>query len=124
MVAELAEAENDPAAQLAALAGFDRRLFEHDGDLIILMRDGGRSVPELSAAYHEGRARGARVRERVFSSWPASAFRNEMNAERAVDASMAICNIDVFRVLTGERGWEADRVERWWHETLVRLLLR
>jgi hypothetical protein len=26
-------------------------------------------------------------------------------------------------VLTEERGWEADRAEQWWHDSLVRLLL-
>ncbi len=123
MMAALAEAVGDPSAQLAALAAFDRRLFENDGDLIMLMREAGRSVPELAAGYREGRARGVRVRKRVFSAWPAHAFRDGMSAALAVDSSMAICNIDVFRVLTGERGWGAEQVERWWHESLVRLLL-
>jgi hypothetical protein len=34
-----------------------------------------------------------------------------------------MCNVDVYRVLTEERGWDADRVEQWWHDSLVRLLL-
>ncbi len=31
---------------------------------------------------------------------------------------------DVYRVLTEERGWTPEQVERWWDESLARLLLR
>jgi len=57
----------------------DRRLFERAGDVFSLLRDAGRSEPDLHAAY---------------------------------------------RVLTEERGWTPEQVERWWDESLARLLLR
>lgn len=121
--AELHRVHDDPAAQLAALVASDRRLFEHGGDVIALMRDAGPAVPELHTAYREGRARGDRLRQSVFSRWPTAAWRECVDVESAVDSYAALCNIDVYRVLTHERGWPADRVERWWYGSLVRLLL-
>lgn len=43
--------------------------------------------------------------------------------DQAVDIYAALCNIDVYRVLTEERGWSPDRVERWLHQTWCQLLL-
>ena len=59
----------------------------------------------------------------MFSTWPKKVFRKGVTADSARDTYAALCNVDVYRVLTEERGWDADRVEQWWHESLVRLLL-
>lgn len=50
VMTELKTAEGDPAGQLAALVGYDRRLFEGSGDVLLLLRDAGRAEPELAAA--------------------------------------------------------------------------
>ena len=122
--AELKAAAGDPARELAALVGFDRRLFERGGDIIALLHDAGRSEPALQSAYEEGRSRGERVRSRVFANWPARAYRKGQDAETAADTFAALCNIDVYRVLSLERGWSPERIERWWLDSLSRLLLR
>lgn len=122
--AGLAAAAGDPAGQLAAMAGFDRRLFERGGDVLGLLRDAGRSEPDLAAAYREGRAQADRVRRRILGSWPRHAFREGMNSQLAADTYAALCNIDVYRVLAEERGWSAEQIERWWLDSLVRLILR
>ena len=122
--AEMEAGGGDPERELAALVAFERRLFERGGDVIALLSDGGRSEPELRAAYEEGRARGDRVRRRVFNSWPDEAYREGMDAQVAADTFAALCNVDVFLLLRDERGWSADRIELWWHDSLVRLLLR
>ncbi|MGW3569315.1 hypothetical protein ACWDSL_36585 [Streptomyces sp. NPDC000941] len=59
----------------------------------------------------------------MFSSWPAGVLRRGLDVRSAVDVYAALCNIDVYTVLTTERGWSPDRVERWWGEALVRELL-
>lgn len=41
----------------------------------------------------------------------------------ARDTFGALCNVDVYLVLTRVRGWSADRVEEWWTDSLCRLLL-
>jgi hypothetical protein len=125
LFAELeAAGDDDPVRQLAAMVGFDRRLFERGGDVIALLRDAGGSEPKLRAAYQEGRGRGDGLRQRVFSAWSSATFREGVTAQSAADAFAALCNVDVYRVLSEERGWSPDEIESWWHESLVRLLLR
>ncbi|WFF00194.1 hypothetical protein [Micromonospora sp. WMMD964] len=122
-LAELEEAENDPVRQLAAMAGYDRRLFERAGDIIALVREAGRTEPALANVYRDGRQRGDETRIQVFSSWPGGVLRQGLDIRSAVDIYAAICNIDVYTTLTGERGWQPDHVERWWAEALARELL-
>ncbi|MFP5020485.1 TetR/AcrR family transcriptional regulator [Pseudonocardia phyllosphaerae] len=121
--AELSTAEGDPAAQLAAMIGFDRRLYEHGGGVLAALRDAGRSEPDLAAAYESARAHADHVRHAVLATWPRGALRAGLDQNQAVDTYAALCNIDVYRVLTGERGWSPDRVEAWLHQTLCQLLL-
>jgi len=118
------EAADDPAAQLAVLVGFDRRLFELGGDVIALLHDAGRSEPDLHAAYQHGRAHADATRQQVFATWPPDAFRPGVDARSAADTFAALCNIDVYRVLTEERDWSPDQIEEWWQNSLERLLLR
>lgn len=122
MLAEL-ETTTDPARALAAMAGYDRRLFERAGDVIALAREAGRTEPELAAAYRDGRRRGDETRRQVFASWPAGTLRADLDLPAAVDVYAALCNIDVYATLTAERGWSPERVERWWAEALPRELL-
>jgi TetR/AcrR family transcriptional regulator, regulator of cefoperazone and chloramphenicol sensitivity len=123
MLAELDGGEADPTRQLAAMAAYDRRLFERAGDVITLVRDAGRTEPEFATAYREGRLRGDETRVQVFSSWPAGVLRPGLDVQSAVDVYAALCNIDVYTTLTTERAWPPDRVERWWGEALARELL-
>ncbi|MFI0977382.1 TetR/AcrR family transcriptional regulator [Streptomyces sp. NPDC021093] len=123
MLTELETAAADPAGQLAAMAGYDRRLFERAGDVILLMREAGRTEPELATAYRGGRERGDETRVQVFSSWPAGTLRHDLDLRSAVDVYAAVCNIDVYTTLTGERGWQPARIEQWWGQALVRELL-
>ncbi|MFJ5224969.1 TetR/AcrR family transcriptional regulator [Streptomyces sp. NPDC088400] len=123
MLAELEAAAADPRRQLRAMAGYDRRLFERAGDVITLIREAGRSEPELATAYRDGRERGDETRVQVFASWPAGTLRPGLDLPTAVDIYAAICTIDVYTTLTTERGWLPGRVEEWWGQTLVRELL-
>lgn len=123
LVAELESPATDPARQLAAMAGYDRRLYERAGDIITLVREAGRSERELATLYRDSRVRGDQTRVQVFSSWPAGILRPDLDVPSAVDVYAALCNIDVYTVLTGERGWSPDRVEQWWCRALARELL-
>jgi AcrR family transcriptional regulator len=79
--AELAEfeaAEGDPPRQLAAMAAYDRRLFERSGDLIAMVRDAGRTEPELAADYRDARGRADAFRTEVFASWPHGALTTDV----------------------------------------------
>ncbi|MEU4768741.1 helix-turn-helix domain-containing protein [Actinosynnema sp. NPDC023794] len=122
-LAVLEDASAGPARQLAAMAAYDRRLFERSGDVIALVREAGRTEPALAAAYEEGRRGGDDTRAQVFSSWPDGTLRSGVDVRSAVDVYAALCNIDVYTTLTVERAWRPDRVERWWGEALARELL-
>lgn len=117
------EATTDPQRHLAAMAGYDRRLFERAGDLIALVREAGRTEPELADLYREARQGADHTRVQVFSSWPGGTLRAGLDIPTAVDIYAALCNVDVYTTLTTERSWSPDRVERWWAETLARDLL-
>lgn len=121
MLAELEDAAGDPPRQLAAMAGYDRRLFERAADVIALVREAARTEPDLATTYTDARRRADDTRIQVFTSWPEGTLREDLTT--SVDIYAALCTIDVFTTLTTERGWSPDRVETWWATTLSRELL-
>lgn len=121
MLAELEAAAGDPPRQLAAMAGYDRRLFERAADVIALVREAARTEPDLATTYTDARRRADDTRIQVFNSWPEGTLREDLTT--SVDIYAALCTIDVFTTLTTERGWSPDRVETWWATTLSRELL-
>lgn len=120
---ELAAAVGDPAAQLAALLRFERRLFENAGDALRVIIEGQRSEPALQAAYAEGRGRGERTRRDVFATWPPAAFRPGMTMDRALDLVAITVSIQTYYIATRERGWTPDQTEQWWIDTLSSAIL-
>lgn len=119
--AELAAGAGDPRAQLHALVGFDRRLFETAGDVLRIIVEGRRQHAALDDAYRIGRGRGDAVRREVYGAWPAEVWRSGMDLEQALDIAAATCSIDTFDVLRHERNWLQDRIESWWFATLSEL---
>ncbi|MGD0064642.1 MAG: hypothetical protein ABSB76_14510 [Streptosporangiaceae bacterium] len=41
----------------------------------------------------------------------------------AADTYAALSDIDVYRILAEERGRSPERIERWWLDALIRLIL-
>ncbi|WP_326692452.1 MULTISPECIES: helix-turn-helix domain-containing protein [unclassified Streptomyces] len=117
------EGSADPERQLLAMAAYDRRLFERSGDLIALIREAGRTEPDLATFYEAARRKADGTRARVFSSWPDGTLAEGLDLPTAVDIYAALCSVDVYTTLTQERGWGPERVERWWTRTLARELL-
>ncbi|TDC45207.1 TetR family transcriptional regulator [Actinomadura sp. KC345] len=120
---ELEDPAAGPADQLGAMAAFDRRLYERAGDIIALIRDAGRSEPELAAIYTNGRKAADQNRREVFGSWPHGSLRDGLDLETAIDIYAAMCNIDTYDTFVNERRWTPDRIERWWRKALPRELL-
>ena len=85
--------------------------------------EGRRDEPDLAAAYRDGRARGEHTRRQVFATWPRSAWHPGVGVQRGLDIYAVICSIETYDIATRERGWSPARVERWWLQTLVSLLL-
>ncbi len=63
------------------------------------------------------------VRREVFGSWPPSAWRDGVDAGRAVDVYQLLCSYQSWEIATAERGWSPDQVEEFWVATLTELLL-
>ena len=122
--AELAAHEGDPVAQLGAFVAFDRRLFQHGGDVLRVLAEGRRQHAELGDAYDEGRRRGEAQRRLMFSSWPKSLWRTGVDVDRALAVYAMVASLESYDVAVRERGWAPDQVEAWWHEALTELLLR
>jgi AcrR family transcriptional regulator len=123
-VAELREQDGDPVGQLRAFVSFDRRLFEHGGDVMQVLAEGLRQHPDLAAAYAEGRSRGDRERRSIFASWPAAVWRPGVDVGRAIAVYGITVSLGGFEIATREYGWSPDDVETWWMTTLRELLLR
>jgi TetR/AcrR family transcriptional regulator, regulator of cefoperazone and chloramphenicol sensitivity len=123
-LSELRAAEGDPVRQIAALVAIDRQLFEHGADAITVIREAGRSNPDLAPVYATGRQQGEEARRRVYGSWPEQVWRDGVSVQDALDTAAALLSVDVYLELTQTRGWSADRVQAWWADTLVHLLLQ
>jgi hypothetical protein len=50
-------------------------------------------------------------------------LRHDLPAGSAPDILFAIGSPETYRLLVVDRGWPADRFERWYADTLARLLL-
>ena len=121
---ELRAAAGDAQGQLAAVTAFERRLFEHGAEAITVIREAGRSIPELAKVVAQGRARGETQRRRLFAAWPSDVWRPGVGVDDALDHAAVLYQADGYLILTRERGWSPEKVERWWFDTLVQLLLR
>jgi AcrR family transcriptional regulator len=121
-VTELQEHVGDPAGQLRAFIGFDRRLYEHGGDVLRILAEGRRQQPDLAKAYEEGRRRGDRERRKVFASWAPQTWRPGVGTKRAVAVYGVLVSLESFDTATRDYGWRPVDVERWWYTTLSELL--
>ncbi len=122
-VAELHEHAGDPVRELRVFVAFDRRLYEHGGDVIRVIGEARRQQPALAAAWDEGQGRGDAQRRAVFSSWPEGVWRSGVDVDRALAVYAMVVSLDAYDVATAERGWSPDEVESWWHAALAELLL-
>lgn len=120
---EILTAAGHPPAQLAALVGFDRRLFERGGDIMLLVREAGRTVPELADIYTESRHRGRGAQHVIFGAWPEGTLRPDIDLDMACDVYASISSVDAYRTLSEERGWSGDRIQEYWTAALGLLLL-
>lgn len=50
-------------------------------------------------------------------------LRQGLTAKTATDILFAIGSPEMYRLLVGDRGWSAEGFERWYADSLVRLLL-
>jgi AcrR family transcriptional regulator len=111
-----------PREQLAAVARFEKRLYDGAGDIVRMLHDGARTSPELAAAYAEGDARGEEGRRRVFENWDPAVFRPDVDIQKALDVSAVVFSFETWELLAS-RGWPTARIADWCVDVLARELL-
>jgi AcrR family transcriptional regulator len=117
-------ADPDPQRLLAGVATLAREVNDREQGAYPILASAAssdRAAAELLAAYNEQRQRGQGEVARSLARM--GALRPGMSERDAADIIHAIVSPDMYRLLTRERGWSADRFEHWLAGTLTELLL-
>jgi len=117
-------ADRDQQRQISAFARDMATIMGRVGPLFAVMRTAAPTEPEIAellkrllSARREGMA--------VFVGWVAhnGPLRAGLTADEAADTVWTLSSAEVHQLLTGDRGWKAERYEQWLTETLTLLLL-
>jgi AcrR family transcriptional regulator len=114
----------DPKGQLAAFAALLRDIMARVGPVHGILTDAARSdqdaaalLAEIARQRHEGQQRIAR------SLAHSGALRPGVKERDASDVIHALASPEVYALLVTDRGWSADRYERWLRSILIDQLL-
>jgi hypothetical protein len=117
-------AETDPNRQLEIGAGILRKLHERSEVVADVLRTAAGGDRNLSREWQRWQQRHlAAVRAVAQSLAKKGALRSDLNVRSATDILYTIGGPETFRQLVRERGWTAERYERWLVEAGQRLLL-
>ncbi len=115
----------DPKKQLAGFAALLRDVMARVGPVHRILADAARSdedaaslLGEIARQRHEGQRRVARSLARSF------ALRPGLRERAAGDIIHAIASPEVYGLLVLDRGWSAERYEKWLRSILIEQLLR
>ena len=116
--------EPDPVRKLRRNAATSSRVKVRAGRLLEALRAAAETEPELAALW--GRIQSefhAAQRGIVASLASTGALRRDLDVDGAADVMWTLNHPVVWSLLVGERGWSADRYERWLGDALCRQLL-
>jgi len=114
----------DPRNQLAGFAGITRRIMSRTEPVYRILVSAAGSDPDaaaLLAGQARHRQRGQAQIARVLAR--AGALRPGLREREAADIIHALMSPEVYRLLTGDRGWRPERYERWLSGILIDQLL-
>jgi AcrR family transcriptional regulator len=116
--------EADPRRRLRILARNGRLILERSAPIYEVLRGAAAADPEIASLWERNQAqRFAGQRELLRSLTERAPLRHGLPATTAADILFAIGSPETYRLLVVDRGWSADRFERWYADTLARLLL-
>ena len=114
----------DPREVVASVARLRRLMMEGAGDIVSFIHAAAASDADVGAAYAASQARSragiARFTARLASL---DALRDDLDVDRATDIAYSILHHAIWTRLIDECGWSADEAERWYADTLTRVLL-
>jgi AcrR family transcriptional regulator len=116
-------AEADPRGRLRILARNGRLILERRTAIDEVVRGAATADPEIAALWETGRAqRYAGQRELLQIVVGQAGLRRGLTLAAAADVLFAIGSPETYRLLVIDRGWSGPRFERWYADTLARLL--
>ena len=122
-VQELRE-EPDASRRMRILARNGRGILERVSPIYEVLREASSADPEVAAIarrYEQQRFEGQRALLRIVA--PRGALRRGLGLAAAADILYTIGSPESYRSLVLDRGWTPARFERWYADTLIRLLL-
>src|SRR2546426_10454731 len=116
--------EPDPLRRLQILATNGRLILERTAPVYEVLRGAAAADPQVASLWELNKAQrfeGQRALLRILTE--RNPLREGLTARTAADVLFAIGSPETYRLLGLDRGWSPDRFERWYAETLARLLL-
>ena len=117
-------ADPDPRNQLAGFVGVTAQVNARTAPIYRILVSAAASDPDAAALLDDlthQRQQGQRVIGRSLAR--AGALQPELRERDAADIIHALMSPEVYRLLVVDRGWSAERYERWLRTTLVDQLL-
>ncbi len=110
---------------LAAFARVCRELLDRSAPVQQVLRDAAAAEPEVAPLLERMREQRRVGQSRIARELAARDVLDDgLDEAAAADVVYTLMAPEVYGLLTGERGWSADRYERWLADALCRLLLR
>lgn len=116
--------EPDAGRRVQILARNGRLILERIAPIVEVLRGAASVDPAIASiweSYTTQRLAGQRELVRLVGG--GRAFRRGLTVEKAADIVFAIGSPETYRLLTVDRAWTPARFERWYADTLTRLLL-
>lgn len=116
--------EADPKRRIRILARNGRGILERVSPIYEVLREASsadQEVASLVRRYEQQRFEGQRALLRIVA--PRGTLRAGLGPDAAADILYAIGSPESYRLLVLDRGWSPARFERWYADTLIRLLL-
>jgi len=116
--------EPDPARKLRRNAAASRAVKERAGALLDALRAAATTEPELAALWERIQTDFHAHQGRIVESLAATgAMRRDLDVAAATDIIWTLNHPAIWSLLVGERGWSADRFERWLGDSFCLQLL-
>ena len=118
-----ARAETDPAKMVTAFARITREFMDRSSAILHVLATAAQVDPDAAGLLAEIRQQRHVGQSRIIAALDATgALDPGLDTADAADIVYALLSPDVHRILTIERGWPADRYERWIARSLATLL--
>lgn len=115
--------EPDPRRRLGILAGNGTSILERVTPIYEVLRGAAAADPEIASLWELNKTQRYAGQSELVRILTAGSLREGLTLKEAADILFAIGSPETYRLLVVERGWSVVGFERWYADTLARLLL-